>query len=649
MVHRLPGAAERPATAPLPGVSLQQAAMGALLAALVVAGIYFARPIMVPIALAILLAFALGPVVGLLRRLYLGRILSVLLAVVFAVAVIAGFSTFIGSQFASLVGQLPHYQTNVVNKIQLLRGQAVNSLFVQRTSNAVKNITHQITGDNGNNESRLLRRSGQPIPVVIANPSNDEPVAIAESLIGPLLEPLATLAIVIVFVIFILLQKDDLRDRFIRLAGSRDLTRTSVAMDEAAERLSRYLLLQTLVNTVFGTVVAFALWTIGVPNPFLWGLMAGLFRFVPYVGVPLAALFPILLSIAVAPGWAMTIQTFAMFCVVEMITGQFIEPFLYGRHMGLSAVAVVMSAVFWTWVWGPVGLLLSTPLTMCLVVVGRHAPPLAFLDILLGDSPPLAQEESFYLRMLEGDPDEAANQADAYLADHTLEQYYDNVAIKALALAQHDADRGSLPHQTRVNIKATVEGLAENLSDHSDHDGNGHETSHDKPAIAAGWQGEPVLCVAGRGSLDEAAGALLMSLLHHRGIGARMATAEEASPHNVQNLNVDNVKLFCVSYLEPGNYQAARYLVRRLKKRMPNAIPMAGYWGMQHDDTGYLNAVEATECDLVMMTLSEAVDRIVAMAREGGAPQAAQHARHRKHEHGGDAPNAPPKNPIVVV
>ncbi|HEX3809235.1 MAG TPA: AI-2E family transporter [Rhizomicrobium sp.] len=645
----MPPAADVPAGAPLPGSNLQQAAMGAILAALVVMGLYFGRPVLVPIALSVLLAFALGPVVGLLRRLWLGRVLSVLLSVVFAVAVIGLLGTFIGGQFAGLAAALPQYQTNVVNKIQSIQGQAAHSSFVQKTSNVVKNITHQITGDQNSPAAQLARRasSGKPIPVVIEDAATDAPIAIAETLIGPLLEPLATLAIVIVFVIFILLQKDDLRDRFIRLAGSRDLTRTSVAMDEAAERLSRYLLLQTTVNTIFGTVIAFSLWMIGVPNPFLWGLMAGLFRYVPYVGVPLAALFPIVLSVAVDPGWAMTVQALVLFSVAELITGQFIEPFLYGRHMGLSAIAVVMAAAFWTWVWGPVGLLLSTPLTMCLVVIGRHAPPLAFLDILLGDSPALAQEESFYLRMLEGDPDEAANQADAYLSDHTLEQYYDSVAIRALVMAQHDAERGLLDHATRVNIKTTIEGLAENLSDHTDHDRKGEEIEHSEAAVSVSWQGEPVLCVAGRGSLDEAAGALLMSLLHHRGIGARLVTAEEASPQNIHALKVDGVRMFCVSYLEPGNYQAARYLVRRLKKRLPGAIPMAGYWGMHHNDTDYLNAIEATECDLVMMTLSEAVERIVAMARDGGPPQPAVHARHGKHGEPHPNPQAP-KSPIAV-
>ncbi len=485
---------------------LQTIFMGAVLAALVVAGLYFGQPVLVPVALAILLSLALGPLVTFLQRLHLGHVPSVLMSILFAVAVIVALGAFIGSQFAGLVAELPHYQTNLTAKIRSVEGTARNNTVVQRASSTVQNIAHQIfsstqaaapltgTGLNGHAQ--------QPVPVVISQP-NPEPLQILQSIAGPLLEPFATLAIVIVFAGFFLLQKDDLRDRFIRLAGSRDLQRATHLVNEGAERLSRYLMLQTGVNACFGTVIGVGLWLIGVPLPGLWGLIAAVLRFVPYVGVPIAALLPILLSLAVDPGWSMVIWTLLLYAIVEPITGQVIEPPLYGRNMGMSAVAVVVAATFWTWIWGPVGLLLSTPLTMCLVVLGRHTPQLQFLDIMLGDRPPLTRDESFYLRMLADDPDEAANRAEAYLRNHAIAEYYDHVVMKALALAQRDVNRGTLDREQCERIHAMITGLIENLADHETAQPDRASGASLKPEdLALTWRNHPVLCVAGRGPLD---------------------------------------------------------------------------------------------------------------------------------------------------
>ena len=222
------------------------------------------------------------------------------------------------------------------------------------------------------------------------------------------------------------------------------------------------------INTGFGVVIGTGLWLIGVPNPLLWGIVAMLLRFVPYIGPVIAALFPAALALAVDPGWSMLLWTAVLFAVVEPITGQVVEPFLYGHSTGLSAVAVVVAAAFWTWLWGPVGLLLSTPLTLCLVVLGRHVERLAFLDIILGDEPALTVEENFYQRMLADDPDEAAHQAEAFLREKPLAAYYDEVAIRGLALAQLDVNRGVLEHERRVQIKEAVLGVIDDLADHVD-------------------------------------------------------------------------------------------------------------------------------------------------------------------------------------
>lgn len=633
-------AASAPREPVKPPYELEKIFMGAVIAALAVMALYFGQPVLVPIALAILLSLALGPLVAFLQRLYLGRVLSVVLGIVFALAVIAALGTFIGSQFAGLVSDLPLYQHNLSTKIESIRGSAAKSAVVQQASSAVQSITNQILNTAqsvaNNKPPAVVRNTSpeeKPIPVVIRQP-DPAPIAIMETIAGPLLQPLATLAIVIVFAGFILLQKDDLRDRFIRLAGSRDLQRATHLVDEGAQRLSRYLMLQTAVNTTLGIIIGLGLWAIGVPLPGLWGLLAAILRFVPYVGVPIAAVLPLTLGLAVDPGWSMVIWTLILYGTVEPITGQVIEPLLYGKHMGMSAVAVVIAATFWTWIWGPVGLLLSTPLTMCLVVLGRHTPQLQFLDIMLGDTPALSPDESFYLRMLDGDPDEAALRAEAFLKENSVAAYYDLVVMKALTLAQQDLNRGTLDEKARERIKNTVHGLIVNLADREDGVPLDEEEKTKfvalKPEdLAPSWRDHPVLCVAGRSVLDEAAANILTHLLERAGIGARAISADDASPSRINQLDVEGAQAICVSYLEPGNFQSARYLVRRMRKRIPHAVPIAGYWCLPGDATKYLDSIEVTECEFVVTSLSEAVISIITLAKRAAQnPNAARKAVH---------------------
>ena len=263
-------------------------------------------------------------------------------------------------------------------------------------------------------------------------------------MIEPVLGPLETTVIVIIVAIFVLMQRDDLRDRFIRLVGSTDLHRTTTAMDDAGKRLSRYFVSQLGVNACFGLVIGVGLWLIGVPAPALWGVLAGLLRFVPYVGALLAAVAPLALAAAIDPGWRTTIYVALLFVTIEPLTGYVVEPLLYGHSTGLSPMSVIVAAVFWTWMWGPVGLILSTPLTLCLVVLGRHVKSLEFLDVLLGDRPALSEADRFYQRALANDPDEALDQAEKMLADRSLVDYYDSVVLPALKLAAHDEARGTI-------------------------------------------------------------------------------------------------------------------------------------------------------------------------------------------------------------
>jgi len=594
--------------------SLTPKFMAVMIAAVVVAGIYFGRPVLMPLALAILMSFALAPLVSVLRHLRIGHLPAVLLSLLVALVLLSAIGTFVGAQLAGLADDLPRYQNNIAHKIESIRGTA-NGGTLARLNHTIQALGDQISGrDHPAEVAGGATTADTPVPVVIQR-ETIAPWELAQSLLGPLLEPLAVIALVLVFVGFILLQKDDLRDRFVRLAGSRDMQRTTVALDEAASRLSRYLFLQTSINASFGIVIGTGLWLIGIPNAGLWGLMGMLFRFVPYVGVPLAFLFPAVLAVAVDPGWSDLAWTAVLYGSVEAVVGQVVEPFVYGRSMGLSAVAVVVAAVFWTWLWGPVGLLLSTPLTMCFVVLGRHIEGLKFLDVMLGDEPALAIEESLYLRMLAEDPDDATDDAEEFLRNHSLSVYYDEVAARALMLAQADVNRGALDPLHQARIRDAIRGLIVNLEDRRD-----EGAAAALPELPASWRDTPVLCIAGRGPLDEAAAMLLVDMLAKYGIGAKVASSDQASAAQIDTLDTDGVRVACVSYLEPGTYKNARYQVRRLRKRMPDVPVLAIFWGLGGDNTRYLDSVEATECDVVTTGLKETIQHILAFARRAASP-----------------------------
>ena len=412
--------------------------------------------------------------------------------------------------------------------------------------------------------------------------------------------------------IFVLLQQDDLRDRLIRLFGSSDLHRTTLGLDDAGRRLSRYFLTQLAINTSFGCVIGAGLLVIGVPNPVLWGIMGALLRFVPYVGSWLSGLLPILLASAVDPGWSMALWTIALYGVVELTVGQVVEPFIYGHSTGLSPVSVVVAAIFWSWLWGPVGLILSTPLTLCLVVLGRHVPRLEFLDVILGDRPALTPIESFYQRILADDADAALEQAEQLLRDRSLSSYYDEVVLKALRLAMVDSNRGLLGPERAQEIVATVLELIADLDGHEDRD-DGEEERGESPVAPPPRESElprqpvagpdfdpvgapspwdaatPVLCVAGRGPLDMAAAAMLAQLLTKHGIGAKALGHAAVSRDRMIELDPNTVAMVCICYVEvSGNPAHLRYLMRRLRQQLPYAAVLVGLWpageAMLHDD-----------------------------------------------------------------
>ena len=378
----------------------------------VIAGLYLGRTVLIPITLAVLLSFLLAPLVNLLRRIHLGRVLSVIVAVLLALSIILALGGLIGSQLAQLAQEVPNYATTIRSKID-----TVQTFAIGEANTMMRRFGQQLTPPPAPAAPKTAESAeAKPVQVEVHQPDMT-PLQIAERVIAPIVDPLSTTAIVLVVTIFVLLQREDLRDRLIRLFGSSDLHRTTVAMNDAARRLSRYFLTQLAINTAFGLIIGTGLLVIGVPSPLLWGIIGLLLRFVPYIGAPLAAVLPLALAAAVSPDWTMMAWTAVLYLVTEAIIGQVIEPMLYGRSTGLSPFLVVVSATFWTWLWGPIGLILSTPLTLCLVVLGRHVERLEFLEVILGDRPALTPVESFYQRILAGDPDEARDQAEALLRD----------------------------------------------------------------------------------------------------------------------------------------------------------------------------------------------------------------------------------------
>src|SRR5580692_20986 len=437
--------------------------------------LYFGREIIIPIALAILLSFVLAPLVGLLQRIRVPRGLAVVSVVILAFALIFAMGSLLASQLTQLAGDLPRYQSTISEKIQSFRDTTAGRGTLERASGMLKDLSKEL--DRPKDAAPALGSGAivnpkatvplTPVPVEVRQP---DPGALEslQSLISPLVHPLATTGIIIIFVIFILLQREDLRDRLIRLAGSYDLQRTTAALDDAARRLSRLFLTQLLLNGAFGVVIGVGLWLIGTPSAILWGILAAVLRFVPYIGTVIAAAFPLALAVAVDPGWSMLLWTLALFLTVEPVVGHIIEPMVYGHSTGLSPVAVVAAATFWTALWGPIGLVLATPLTVCLVVLGRHVERLEFLDVIFGDRPALSPPEMFYQRMLAGDPTEAAGKAEEFLKEKSLSSYFDEVALKGLQLAQVDAKRGTLDQARMNKIRDAVTEFASDLSTQDD-------------------------------------------------------------------------------------------------------------------------------------------------------------------------------------
>ncbi len=596
-----------------------------LSAALVITGLYVGSEIFVPIALAILLSFALAPGVRLLRRCGIGRVLPVLLMTLLAFLLIGALGALLAIQLRGLADAMPQYQTTVLDKVEALRG-LVSGQGTSRFSEFLSKLgEHLRAASDGTAAAGAVPGPPAPVPVVMAQ-APKMPLEVLAGYLRPALHPLAVAGLVAIYAVFILLAREDLRNRAIRLFGAGDLHRSTAAIDDAARRVSRFLLTQLAVNTAAGVLVGFGLWLIGVPSAPLWGVVFGCLRFVPYVGPPLAAVAPIALAAAVAPGWATALWTAALFVGVEAVVGQAVEPTLYGHNTGLSPLAVVIAATFWTVLWGPVGLVLSTPVTVCLVVLGRHVEPLAFLDVMLGDRPALEPHEIFYQRLLADDPVEASDRAERQLKEGTLGVYYDDVLMPGLLLAQDDVAAGRLDHERQERIAASASEVVENLSEHDAAPPADGGALDDVPEE---WRRPgAVVCVGGRGPLDDAVAGALVQLLEKRGFGAASFPHGVLGKARIAGLPLDGARLVVLSCLDGGSAAHLRFALRRLHRRRPDVPLLVGAWwrrgGGEEGAEGH--AVEGRD---VVPTLTAAVERAAALASRRAEPSAEVPARRR--------------------
>src|ERR1700722_12231036 len=492
----------------------------------VIAGLYFGRQVLIPLALAVVLAFLLTPLVALLEKGHFGRVPSVLAALVLSVALLTAVGWGVANQLMEILSDLPDYKANIHNKIEAIRAPGSGGFSKARAT--VNDLSKELTSASETEGNKKLQNRGkQQISVQVAAPPHNAAEYLRD-VVGTLTGILETAGIVVIFALFILLKREDLRNRVLRLAGSGQLNVMTQALDEASQRLGRYLLLQFLVNAGYGLLFALGVYAIGIPHALLWGVLGGFLRFVPYVGTPTAALFPMALALAVFPGWSQVGLTFLLFLFLELTIANLIEPWLYGAHTGVSSLAILVAAVFWVMLWGPVGLILSTPLTVCLILMGRYVPQLDFLEILLGDEPVLSPPVHFYQRLLALDDDEARDIAARYLKENSIGNLYDSVLIPALGLAEKDRHMNALDETRTKFIHQSTRELIEELYE----DSQEMPSSYRKDACAVAIRpvsGPTVVCVPARDEADEIVGTMVMQLLRRAGFNAHALFISDAS------------------------------------------------------------------------------------------------------------------------
>ncbi len=578
----------------------------------VIVALYAAQEVLIPLALAVLVSFLLAPVVRHLERLKLPRGPSVLVVVLLTFAVLGLIGWMMFHQVQSLATDFPKYQVNIRTKFEALSSH-------MRFLGKIHELEHPSAATQPTTASTAM-------PVQMIEPPPNSLVLLRNTL-GPALSPLGTTGIVIIFVIFMLLEREDVRDRVIRLVGRGQITVTTQAMDDAASRVSRYLLMQSIVNGTFGTCVGLGLWFIGIPQPALWGLLGAILRFVPYIGPWLAASMPFLLSMAVSPpnSWVMPVEVLGLFVALELSISQFLEPVLYGSSTGISPLAILVAAVFWTWLWGPVGLLLSTPLTVCLVVMGKYVPQLQFLDIMLGSEPVLDPPARLYQRLVAGDTEEASDLIDEYLIEKTPVQLYDDVVLPALSMTEEafKFQRLTQPQRSLIidNVAELMQDVPERreqiraknnkaLKKDADEDGKSLETISEQSVGVPLEQHVRVLCLPAHDDADNGASLMLAQVLKLEGYDVAHVDVEALAAEMMDKIAQERPDIVCIVAIPPDAVIYTRYLCKRLVRRFEGVRLIAGLLGAKSQPEQLAARLRCDQVNKVVVTVRDALAEV---------------------------------------
>lgn len=602
------------------------------LTSFVVATLYFARDLLIPLALAALLTFLLAPLVTRIER-WLGRVVAVLVVVAMIFAATGATGWVLTRQIIDLGTKLPDYKENIVTKLRAFRvpkGGAFSAF-----SKTVEELKKELPG--GSAEQDAAAETPEPgkaetapptapapappaVPVKVVEQAGRDPMETMQAMLAPVLGPLGTAALVLLLLIFMLLQREDLRSRLIRLVGQGRISATTRAMDDAGARVSRYLLMQLVVNVTYGIPVAIGLYFIGVPNAILWGGFATVLRFIPYVGPWIAASIPVLLSLAVSSSWWTPVLTIGLFIVLELLSNNVMEPWLYGSSTGVSPIALIIAAIFWTWLWGPVGLVLATPLTVCLVVMGRHVPRLAFLSVVLSDEDALTPAEDCYHRLLSPGERDELELVESYLKENSLTGLYDSVFIPVLTAAETDARAKLLDQEQLRNVEQSMRDIIEDLGTRpavptraavEKADDAADADAPMPPAVALDCR---VFCLPARADRDELAGTMLVQLARQQGFGAQNAPAKLVAGELLTLVEKADVDVICISVVAPSTVIHARYLCLKLRALLPKLKIVVGLWGATEDVTDATKRLRDSGADEVVATLAEALVQMAKLA-----------------------------------
>jgi predicted PurR-regulated permease PerM len=606
--------------------------------------LYFARAVLIPLALALTLNFLLTPMVMWLQRLHVRRVPAVALVMLVSVTALAGLSWVVAKQLLEVANDLPKYRLNIHNKIEALHLPPDNALG--RATESVKEIDREFS-DSGARPapaSELGSQAGSKIHSPIASPAASqvqsasrptaEPVPVQvmpvpasgfeylRDVMRPVLAPLGTAGMVLIFTVFILIKQEDLRDRFLRLVGVAQLHAMTLALDDAAHRISGYLVMQFLVNACYGFCFGVGLFFIGIPNAVLWGVIAGLLRIVPYVGALAATVFPVVLALAVFNAWGPPLLVILLFALLELIVSNFVEPWLYGAHTGISSLALLVTTVFWTMLWGWAGLVLAVPLTVCAIVLGRYVPRMSFLQVLLGDETALSVEAQFYQRLLAMDQDDARTIANNFLKGHSLMSLYDQVLVPALSLAEQDRHKGALDETRESFLFLSVSEIVSELAVYRPEEVSARPrrlmsrwTPAAQPALPS-IHAEPtpstvrIFCLAANDRADEITSSMLAQLLERAGHGVLSLPFGSPFEEILTQLTPDPQDVVCISALPPFAIAQASTLCQRIRMHLPEIKILAGIWGFAGDLDKAQERFGNTRPDRVVASLAQAVEQI---------------------------------------